>query len=533
MDVRNEAEGSGAGPAFVSGSTIARRLHEVLGGRNVLLVVALALSFTSTWLINTVAYPLTDPFAPQAQYLAPVVGSVVALAFAFACQYRPRLFTSGATVAFTMAFTVATSVLLLLSARWACVSLAVASAVLRWVGCILRDIVLGFALMGLSGPTCAGVLVCGYLLRYVLGLALASAPLGVLVVAFVVCFPAGLALLWPFARVSFARLHEAGTPADLSVTNPLSFLPSTGRMFVVVVMFHAALGFSVTFGGLGTALSPCIALLFFVALLAYALVRSRCSIDVLYTLSFLLTLAGLLLVPALSMGEGALSEVSSALCEISSSLFALVLWYLVARIGARSPAGALPVLCMVRSARGLGIALGLVGGMYATGAGLIDAFRIALFAAAVAFLFAGYNFVLARTFSFDATVRGIRPLEGVRVLAGPSPAGTGVARASVGDASGGAETSAAREPLASARGASGLDAACDALVRACRLTARESDVLRLLARGRNAAYIQQELSLTRSTVKSYVADVYRKLDVHSHQELIDLVEGQRPSGPGA
>jgi DNA-binding CsgD family transcriptional regulator len=48
-----------------------------------------------------------------------------------------------------------------------------------------------------------------------------------------------------------------------------------------------------------------------------------------------------------------------------------------------------------------------------------------------------------------------------------------------------------------------------------------------LARGRNAAYIQQELSLTRNTVKSYVADVYRKLNVHSHQELIDLVEGER------
>ena len=529
MDARREAGEPDAGPSAVSGRVAVGRLHAVLGGRNVLLVWALALSFTSTWLINTAAYPLTNPFAPQAQYVAPVVGSAVALAFAFACQYRPRLFTSGATVAFTIVFTVAMSALMLLSALWACAPLAVASTVLRWVGCILRDIVLGFALMGLSGPTCAGVLVCGYLLRYVLGLALASAPFEVLVAAFMLCFPAGLAMLWPFARASFLRLHEAGTPADLSVTNPLSFLPRTGRMFVVVVMFHAALGFSVTFGGLGTALSPCIALLFFVALLAYALVRSRCSIDVLYTLSFLLTLAGLLLVPALSMGEGALTEVSSALCEISSSLFALVLWYLVARIGARSPAGALPVLCMIRSARGLGIALGLVGGMYATGAGLLDAFRVSLFAAAAALLFAGYNFVLARTFSFDAAVRGIRPLEGVRVLAEAGLAGADDgdgARAGAGDAAGvGAAgvRNAAGEPE---RAGSRLDAACTEVARTCRLTARETDVLRLLARGRNAAYIQEELSLTRNTVKSYVADVYRKLDVHSHQELIDLVEGQ-------
>ena len=73
-------------------------------------------------------------------------------------------------------------------------------------------------------------------------------------------------------------------------------------------------------------------------------------------------------------------------------------------------------------------------------------------------------------------------------------------------------------------GDGGADASCAQLARECRLTSRESDVLRLLARGRNAAYIQQELALTHSTVKSYVADVYRKLNVHSHQELIDLVE---------
>lgn len=69
-----------------------------------------------------------------------------------------------------------------------------------------------------------------------------------------------------------------------------------------------------------------------------------------------------------------------------------------------------------------------------------------------------------------------------------------------------------------------LDASCAQLTREYRLTSRETDVLRLLARDRNAAYIQQELALTHSTVKSYVADVYRKLNVHSHQELIDLVE---------
>ena len=48
----------------------------------------------------------------------------------------------------------------------------------------------------------------------------------------------------------------------------------------------------------------------------------------------------------------------------------------------------------------------------------------------------------------------------------------------------------------------------------------------LLAHGRNAAYIQESLTISRNTVKSYVARVYGKLGVHSHQELIDMVEGR-------
>lgn len=616
------------------GASCAQRLHEAFGGGNAVLIFALALSFTSTWLINTAVYPLTSPFAPQAQYVAPLSGAVVAFAFAFVCQYRPELFTSRGTVAVTVVMVTVMTLLLYASAFWANAPLAVAATSLRWVACILRDIVLGFALMGLSGPTCAGVLICGYALRYVLGLVLTVAPLEVKMVAFVLCFPVGLIMLWPFARVSFERLHAAGTPADLSVTNPLSFLPLSNRMFVAVVMFHAALGFSVTFGGLGTLLSPVIALVFFAVLLVCALGRKTHSIDALYELSFLLTLAGLLLVPALCMGDASLTEVSSALCEISSSLFALVMWLLIARIGARSPAGALPVLCMVRSARGLGIALGLASGMFATGMGLLDELRIALLAAGIAFVFAAFNFRMAHSFSFDATVRSVRPLNGVRVLAeapgavartdegagdggaareahgmgasrrstmgnriavgktcepntagGNISCGSSASRGAAGGSMGcgnsvcrsaaggniGCESAADRDTMAvhrpgsrdhvalgipAGRGAaaanamgsrfatsssgtanngaaqqppitdivSRLDASCAQLAREYRLTSRETDVLRLLARGRNAAYIQQELALTHSTVKSYVADVYRKLNVHSHQELIDLVE---------
>lgn len=47
------------------------------------------------------------------------------------------------------------------------------------------------------------------------------------------------------------------------------------------------------------------------------------------------------------------------------------------------------------------------------------------------------------------------------------------------------------------------------------LTAREIDVLRLMARGCRYADIAKQLGITKNTVASYIKSAYRKLDVHS------------------
>ncbi len=66
-----------------------------------------------------------------------------------------------------------------------------------------------------------------------------------------------------------------------------------------------------------------------------------------------------------------------------------------------------------------------------------------------------------------------------------------------------------------------------ALVAQCyQLSAREAQVCEYLARGRSQAYIRDALFLSKNSVATYVRRLYAKLDVHSKQELIDLVEGQ-------
>jgi DNA-binding CsgD family transcriptional regulator len=56
------------------------------------------------------------------------------------------------------------------------------------------------------------------------------------------------------------------------------------------------------------------------------------------------------------------------------------------------------------------------------------------------------------------------------------------------------------------------------------LSAREIDVFHLLASGRNAARIQEELVISAGTVNTHLRHIYQKLDVHTHQELIDLMQ---------
>ena len=70
-----------------------------------------------------------------------------------------------------------------------------------------------------------------------------------------------------------------------------------------------------------------------------------------------------------------------------------------------------------------------------------------------------------------------------------------------------------------------IEESCENVIRRFGLTPREGDVLRLLARGRTSPVIQEKLFLSHNTVKTHVRHIYAKMDIHSQQELIDIVEG--------
>lgn len=66
--------------------------------------------------------------------------------------------------------------------------------------------------------------------------------------------------------------------------------------------------------------------------------------------------------------------------------------------------------------------------------------------------------------------------------------------------------------------------ACQDLAREAGLTDREAQLLVLFAHGRNIDFICNELYISKNTAKTHSRNIYRKLDVHSQQELINAVE---------
>jgi DNA-binding CsgD family transcriptional regulator len=68
-----------------------------------------------------------------------------------------------------------------------------------------------------------------------------------------------------------------------------------------------------------------------------------------------------------------------------------------------------------------------------------------------------------------------------------------------------------------------IDDRCQAIAEIYSLTGRETEILKMTLKGRTKRYIAETLYLSEDTIRWYSKSIYRKLDIHSKQELLTLV----------
>ncbi|BDE97877.1 helix-turn-helix domain-containing protein [Raoultibacter timonensis] len=74
------------------------------------------------------------------------------------------------------------------------------------------------------------------------------------------------------------------------------------------------------------------------------------------------------------------------------------------------------------------------------------------------------------------------------------------------------------------RSGNSWEQACELIADTYKLSPREREVFGMLAHGRNVKFIKDSLFISENTAKTHKYRIYRKLEVSTHQELLDHVE---------
>ena len=452
---------------------------------------ALTGSFIGYWLLNYSAFPLFDPVYLWTREASAIVGGIMLTALAFASYWRPRFFTSRRFFV-AAASTMAAGSLVMAAGIFAPLpAVLVCGAALVTVGTGLANIIVGIGCIGLDMRRLGISVTLAYVLAYALRGAFALLPPEANLGLFCLIPLATVLIIAPYARPLFNQVYAEGSPAQAALTAPSSFLPFGHQLFITLLLFRFIYGFTLTFGEVGRVpLLALGALVPLAAVLAYvALSRKDFSPDSFFQLSILCSVAGFLVL-SIAAANGSLV---STLLSCGTGFFEILMYFVLIALGAKNTVSALPMLAWGNAMASWGTLLGANFGRF-TNVMATDATMTSIISACIVFGIVAYVVLVQKSFSFAHTIQGIKPLT----------------------------------PLVSSSGADGtlspVAERCAAIGAAASLTDREQEIFEYLARGRNVRFIQDELTVSYNTVKTHVSHIYAKLDVHSHQELIDLVE---------
>ena len=464
--------------------------------------VAIALRTYQSWLLNNGLLPTAGSVFASASEIQTAAGVLVELIVLFAAMRVPRLLRPRPLLVGSLACCV-----LGVAVLWFAVGSPIGATVglvARMTGSLFGAYLLGIALSRVGDARVMAVSASLAVLAATCVARFVPAPTFHASVAIDAALTLGvLALTWRTAAPVFARIAEGPEVEVWALASPQSFLPSNHQVFVLMLIFSLAVGFGSTLriaafvprtSGLSIVALACVLVWFLLAPAG----RRHGREDALFVASALLVAAGFLAVPLEGLGLGT----ANALLYAGRLAFSVLSWTALAALCARNTAGAVMALACGELANGIGVFMGFELGHLCNALLVAHPETAAVVTSAVVLALFAYALTGLRGFSFAETIRGIEP-------AGPLPL---------------------PQPTAPSHEQS-LNAACDRLSAERGLTEREREVLGILARGHNGYHIRDELTLSYNTVKTHVKRIYRKLDVHSQQELIDLVEREAEDGP--
>ena len=483
-----------------------------LGSDDLATCGSLALLLIAAYLLNAYIFPSVAFLFPAGREISTYCGVGFSVVVAVASYRQPAVFRENPW-SLTCLGLFAVGLAMLGAGLMADSPLLVAlGSPFGGIGSVWFSVLVGLALVKLGTKRSMVVIPTAFVAKYAVqfGLVLMGDALDLLaaLVLYFACTTASYLLIRPRVHRMITAIRESASPTVLDLCNTGEIACDKGvagpHGIDNVNLFNAACGYA--FGSQGQMMPQAATLLSFVPVVVVFFIvvaaRARLVADALYRVSALLVFAGFLLVPLSFNGldRPAGFHMSSMLLYAGSDCFSVLTYYLIAAVGSRNPAGALSTSAFAIAAGWLGIGCGalLVQSIEALGA--LDGSTLLWSSAIVTFLFMTYNFVAMRGFSFEDAIKGVRP-------AHPTPA-----RAAADEAGEDPDTSQ-------------LEESCENVIRRFGLTPREGDVLRLLARGRTSPVIQEKLFLSHNTVKTHVRHIYAKMDIHSQQELIDIVEG--------
>lgn len=452
---------------------------------------ALALILSSTSFMNVSVFPLFDHVFGSARDISILLNAAALVVIGVVATFKPSLLHIGALNACFVACLIVGGALLPISLGLQNGTLLILSSGVAAVGRAWCMLVVGIAVSKLGGKAATLLIPLAFFVQTVLWSASWLLPIWFGMIAFLACPLLGWALSWHDASSIFEETQKSEAPNDFSVTQPLSFLPLASQFFVCLFLFRVAFGCSLRFGEVeGAPLSSFASIIPVAAIVAIVLFskrKTKLSLDFVVRVSVLLVVAGFLFMP---LGFATAKRASVAMLSMGNTLFDMVAWLALIAVAVRNSRAAVATFAWGRGVSGLGSIVGAAIGVFANDLSSQGSQYFSSFAAVLALAFVAYALFGLYKFSFEEVVEGVVPTQDVAVEI-PKPT---------------------------------FDDRCAEIAEQFGLTTRELEVFKMLARGRDRTYIQEQLVISRNTVKSHVKHIYTKLDVHSQQDLIDLIQ---------